>query len=255
MTRGQNQQAARRKRPRRRGSRPWGGEEEQAAPPSKPLDWRKGVGQAIEASFSAGAVALRKKLGLNTETNFIDSANNAALGTTIALIDSCGSIPIGATAGTGQRIGREVRVVRYQVRAYVYVPATCTGIGLARVLAVFNRQQDGKAFVAADVLATTSSIVSMVAGDLAEHGGTIVYDKVFKLLSTNGGVPQNEAVMQPLMFEFEVPDWHCAWPTADTTGVQTANLGGAIQLWAFQTGIATTSPQIVFTTRLEYVDN
>jgi len=243
-----------RSRSRTRGSA-WRGDEEDPAPPTKPLDWRRGVGQAIELSFSAGAIALRRKLGLNTETNVADTTNAVAMSTTLTLIDNGPTIPIGATAGTGQRIGREIRAVRFQHRGYVYTPATSTGIGLARIIAVYNRQQDGSAFTSAQVLATNTNLVSMSTADLTERGGTIVYDKVMKLLSTNAGNAQNDNVINSYSFEFEVPDWHMSWPVADTAGLPTTNLGGALQVYAMYTGIATTAPQVSFYSRLEYVDN
>jgi len=235
--------------------RAWRGTEEDPAPPAHGLNWRRGVGQAISASFSAGAVALRRKLGLNTETNYGDTANAYALGTTLALIDNGPAIPIGATAGTTQRIGREVRVVRYQIKGYVYCPSTSTGVGLARVVAVFNRQQDGQALTAAQVLAANTNIASLSAGDLTDRGGTIVYDKTLKLLSYQGTYATNDEVINTFEFEFSEPDWHLQWPSTDTAGTQAANLGGAIQVYAMHTGIATTSPQLSYYARMEYVDN
>jgi len=241
---------------KKRPSAAFDGESERPAPAAAPLNWRKGVGQFVSAAFRASDIALRHRLGLNTETNFIDSISGAATTTSLALLDAGAPIPVGATLGTGQRIGREVRVVRWLTKGYANSPTTTTLAGLVRVIAVFNRQQDGTAFTNANILTNVGSINSLTAGDLAERGGTVVFDRTMPLIGQNNQLLAPAApIYVPFDFEFTVPDWHLSWPSADTTGLQTANLGGALQVWIMSVGFATALPAVNTTSRIEYVDN
>jgi len=239
---------------KRKGRSMWISEEESPAPAARPLTWRKGVGQFVSNSFDAAAIALRNRLGLNTETNFLDNSATGTPGTTLALLDAGAALPIGATAGTSQRIGREVRVVRWLHRGYIYSPSSMTGVCLVRVVAVFNRQQDGTPFTVGQVLADPTNIMSLSAGDLTERGGTVVFDRTFRLLGAAQCPSANDQI-QHYEFEFTAPDWHLSWPVGNTAGAQTDNLGGALTVYTMARGAGVTSPNQPFYSRCEYVDN
>lgn len=249
---GKNSHKSKQRRPRASYAEP-----NPPAPPARKPNWRAGVGQFVSASFSAAAIALREKLGLNTETNVIDTVlGGTALTTTLAQYDGGPTIPIGATAGTGQRIGRSIRIVRQVCTGFVEIAATTTAWGPVRVMAVFNPSQDGAPLGVSAVLAVTTNPISQTSPNLPSYNGTVIFDRTFILGGLAGGVLSSAHPQRhDFAFQFSPSDWDMLWPAGDTAGTAAAQTAGQVQIFAIYGTMGTAAPTIQLYNRWEYVDN
>jgi aerobic-type carbon monoxide dehydrogenase small subunit (CoxS/CutS family) len=193
----------------------------------------------------AAVKQLKKRLGLNTENMFVDTAGTTTSTATLVQRIASPVIPQGDTVGS--RAGVSIRVDSVDLRISCVVPAAATTGNVVRIIAVRNRK-DGSASVA-DILQTTTDISSPIHNLFAEHQLELLMDQTYELGTATGspGAFYVHRVWNPT-------DWHMTWTDSDTTGVNSNLVEGAISVWWYVDNV-TTAPVFTSTMRVRYVDN
>jgi len=235
-----------RKRPKPQKARP---------PRAKPIRWQQLAGQALSEGASAGVMALRNRLGLNTEAKVFDVAASVPMGTATWLpLLTPPVIAQGLTNGT--RIGASLRVSRFQVRWHLLpfgLPAGVNDFGMLRIVGTWDPNPQQTLLTAAQIFATPAGLNSLntpYVSTLDSTGATVVYDKVFDY-SLGGSNPMPHDSVQIV-----ADDMHMVWTSSDTLGLNANLQAGALQWWYCynsSSGIAT--PTLNFLESVEFVDN
>jgi hypothetical protein len=237
-----------------------GGSKSNKQPNKKRSPVQKTGAAFVDALGAAAVEKLKIKLGLNTETKYVDYEGALNTTNTLQVASHCMLTPIpqGLTDNTHE--GSSVRVTKSTIRFLLQNPSTNTGSAVStRVLLVRWRP-------------TAGPNVSANTGDVLEKAGTtgipetlsmetfdpvyqrkIVYDKTFDFgLVTAGGCPS--------VFTREIilndDDFHMRWTSTDTAGISANSVG---DFWTFlvQTSTSTAGqyPTIWWDQRVEFVDN
>jgi hypothetical protein len=202
-------------------------------------------GKFVDALGAAAIKKLKVKLGLNTETKYVDTAGTTtATGTLVKRIASP-TIAQGLTVNT--RSGNSVRITRCDLRIWLQVPAATTTPSALRLIVVRHREADEAAV--AEILQSTTDISSPIANTAVSRGVQLLMDKVYTLGTTAGG-PSSLYINK----SFSSPDWQMIWQNSDTTGVPTNLLEGAISVF-WMVADASTAPVLTSTMRSWFVDN
>lgn len=209
--------------------------------------------QAAGAKFvdelsSRAVTALKSKLGLNTEENYIDANLSTTATTTMASRLTFPSIPQGN--GVSTRIGRSVRITRIELRLQVAAAATATTGNTTRVIC--TRNTNAGVAIAAQTLASTTVISSPIVVDTVTHdnGVYIMDDFTIETAAPAGGI--STAWYQ---HTYRSVDWHLTWPSSDTAGTPAATDCGVFNIFWMVDAIATAAPIYTGSVRVWYVDN
>ena len=204
------------------------------------------TGAALLAALKGYALlALKRRLGLNTETKYVDVAGaNNATSTLVTRIVSP-TIPQGATVGG--RNGAGVRVTKVEQRINFEASAAATKGCNIRIITVRHRHQGTPAV--ADVLQVTTDFSSPLHNNLAANHIELISDETVTL-----GTVTSENCTLLVTNTFSRANWQMEWTDADTTGVPANLINGAIvTMWMLDN--TTTTPTITATNRIWYVDN
>lgn len=209
--------------------------------------WRTYLGKSMSLAGKAGIKYLRSRLGLNTESKWLDTLQSGlTLSGTAQLLTNATVIPEGDTANT--RNGDSVRLTHYKTKFLISANTSQTVTYQVRV--IFWHQPvalQGTQLTASQILQDSSDILSPYNMDT--EGYKVLYDKTFMLLPQNVGKGMIYGE-----FHYAPTDHHLKWITADTGGLFTNLTHGVIRGMVYSTG-ASNFPVLTSYTRINYVDN
>lgn len=208
----------------------------------------------VHALTGAALIALKGKLGLNTETKYVDTATATYTPTsTIATAMSNASltlIPQGLTSST--RTGASIRMTRYEVRGTIYNPPGNLTTSTMRVLIVNWGRTPFASTSASSVLQQGSDIESMRNLDPPQPF-RILSDRRYRFFPNTMG---DNRAMRSFNFVYAPKNHHITWTDADTTGSTANLLKGYIAIYFFvDTYTAASQPYLQASQRVFFVDN
>jgi len=201
--------------------------------------------QVLSLLKGAALGALKRRLGLNTEEKFVDTAGTTTSTATLVSRIVSPTIAQGLTVGT--RSGAGVRVTRIQQRINVAATSAATLGTTIRVITVRHRHSGVPAV--GDILQTTTDISSPLHNNLAANHIELISDRSYVLGTALSGTGQ-----LLIENEFSRAIWQMEWTDADTTGVPANLINGAIVTLWMQDAV-TTAPVWTSTNRVWFVDN
>lgn len=213
----------------------------------KQVAWNTAVG-----AMSAYAVKqLKDKLGLNTETKYVDFAEAAGTPTTTTLT-ATGAIsnPIPQGDGTNARQGNTLRVTSFQAKYTFRANASSVAASRVRLIIMYQPKllQPGNVFTAADIVTDTTANIE-TPYNMNTVGYKILYDKTVEIAA----VGQNGSTKE-LVISYRPLDHHMEWTDADTAGSSTLQLRGYMRAYVC-TDNGTHPPTYSSYARLKFVDN
>jgi hypothetical protein len=229
-------------------------------PPRTPL-------QAAGASFvdqlgKAAVEKLKSKLGLNTETKYVDTAANLAVTAFLAPFITSLTTAIPQSLTDNGREGSTCRVTRTRIAFKIVNPVgNLLASSSVRVIVMRYRHLPTASVVAATLTADclefggTGGIAALLSPDTFDptFPGQKVYDKTFVLgLGTGtGALSTAQDVIQ-----LAPQDFHLSWITTDTTGVYANSIGDMHVMYTIcDQSTAGNFPVIDAVQRISYVDN
>lgn len=226
-----------------KGRRPWGNKL-----------WRNGKkvvaspsGQAIVGALTAGALTMLKaKLGLNTETKFLDKVDTiAACNNTLTNLSYALTIPQGDTSGS--RNGAGLRLTAYTIKGLLSALPGATTTRRVRIILYAMKDVRGTLPITSNILEANTDINSPYNMDT--EGYSILFDRSFTV-----GTPTQDHATVPVRITFRPLNWHLKWTNADTLG-SSANLEKGYIRLAIMCDQTTDAPNFKAYTRVKYVDN
>lgn len=207
---------------------------------------RSNFGNSLVTALKGYALTkLKQKLGLNTESKFVDVAGTTTATGTLAARIAAPTIAQGNTIGT--RNGASVRISKVETRISIVAAAAATAPTNVRIIQVRNTRT-GQA-TPADILETTTDFASPINNECADNGITVLRDMVVPLGTATGG----DGAQYVEWTHTGLSD-HMIWPDADTTGTPAACIKGCIStLWMLDN--VTTAPVFTAKSRYWFVDN
>jgi len=232
----------------KRGRRPWGSKVWR--------NFKKGVnssaGQAVVSALSAGAViALKSKLGLNTEKHWFDVVES-----NVATNATCGTLayptPIIQDDTVNGRNGSKVRMTSYTVSGRINANTAATTGCLVRVFIVKWKNTRGTTPTAAAFLDSDSRITSPYnMGDaVSSTGYTVLYDRTFKIAP-----PGQTGDRATFHFKYNPRNHHLEWTSANTDGANTALQDGYIRGYIMTDETGANTANYWANHRVKFVDN
>lgn len=210
--------------------------------------------RAARSSFSGSLVSaikgyaltkLKQKLGLNTESKFVDVAGTTTATATLTSRIAAPTIAQGLTVGT--RTGASLRVTKVETRISIVAALAATLPTNVRIIQARNTRTGQS--VPADILETSTDFSSPINNECAANGIQILKDVVVPIGTATGG--DGCAYLQ---WTHSALSDHMLWPDADTTGTPAACIKGCITtLWMLDN--VTTAPVFTAKSRYWFVDN
>jgi len=207
---------------------------------------RTSTGSQVLALIKGAALAaLKRRLGLNTETKYVDvNGTTTATGTLVLRIQPP-TIAQGSTVN--QRNGAGVRITAVDQRINI-TAATAATAGCNIRIIVVRHLHAGNPNVA-DVLQTTTDISSPLHNNLRANHIELISDQTYSLGTADSG---NSSLY--ISNTYSRANWQMEWTDADTTGVPANCINGVIAtMWMIDN--VTTAPVFTSTNRYWYVDN
>ena len=207
---------------------------------------RRAAKETIQGLLQGAALGyLKRRLGLNTEHKFVDVSGSTTASATLTANIACPTIAQGST--DNQRSGASLRVTSVETRmsftaAVAFLPCN--------VRIIQTRHREASNATSTEILETNTDITSPINKNAAANGITILKDMVIQVNGSTAG--DGAAYVQ---WTHSGANDHMLYLTADTTGVPTNLLQGAIQTWVMLDGGFSISPVITSTSRFLYVDN
>jgi len=196
---------------------------------------------------------LKQKLGLNTESHWLDTVETNVATTSSALTMAYPYvIPIGDTVNS--RTGRSVRVTSYKVRGRIQANTAATSGCLVRILFVKWKDIRGRStgLIGSDFLDDPARITTQYnMGDTADATGyTVLYDKTFSI-SING----QDGDTHQFNFIYKAPNFHLQWESTDTTGAQASLMSDTVRGYIYTSEAGANTPNYWCDHRCRFVDN
>ena len=201
--------------------------------------------QALALIKGYALTKLKQRLGLNTETKYVDTSGVTTATATLAARIATPTIPQGSTVG--QRQGAGVRITRVDQRICVEAAAAATKGCQIRVITVRHRTAASAA--PGDILQVTTDISSPLHNNLAANHIELISDQTYTL--GHATAPNSTILIEN---SFSRPNWQMEWTDADTTGVAANLINGGITTFWMQDQVST-APVYTSTNRCWYVDN
>lgn len=203
---------------------------------------------ALDAIKGYALKKLKQKLGLNTESKYIDSTMSG-LGTTATLavgLDPIDGLAQGNTTLT--RNGDSVRLTHLRIKGHVTVNALDTGTRQVRIIVGYQPKCPAATQLGASaILTTVTNINSPYASNLV--GWQAIYDEII-LVNPLGADDSTKR----WHFEWHPENCHVRWTVADTTGTFANTEEGAIRVFIMADG-ASNFPNVTAYCRAYFVDN
>lgn len=205
---------------------------------------------AIAGLGGLALTLLKAKLGLNTETHWLDTTETAVgtLATMTAMAYPL-TIPIGDTSNT--RTGQSCRLTSYTCNLTISQIAAATIPCQIRVLFVHIKDTRCTSYGASSFMDSNTRITSGYnMGDSDDAVGyKILYDRTFDL-SVVGG----DDAIRRVFFKYNPLSHHLKWTSADTTGVASNLISGFVRGF-IQTTATSNQPTYTCDHRVKFVDN
>lgn len=211
-----------------------------------------------KSSFAAAAVSaisgfalkkLKNRLGLNTESKYLDTVQTStALDTTFTGLSTSITIPQGNTTNT--RSGNNCRMSCLNMRLSLKQNSSATvGCRVRLVGFVQPRMQTaGAIFNANDILEDSTASLD-TPYDMNTNGYNIIYDKTYDLPA-----PTSEGANKTITFIYKPLAHEIEWNDSDTTGSAANLLRGNIR-FLIACDAAASFPTFSAYTRVKFVDN
>jgi len=201
--------------------------------------------QAISLIKGYALAKLKQKLGLNTETKYVD--NSGVVTCTGTLVLKIQPPVIAQGSAVDERSGAGVRITKVEQRLNILADAAATNGCNVRVITV-RHLHAGNPNVA-DILQQPSDITSPLHNNLKANHIELISDRVYPVSYPGAG---NPAVYVNNVYQRA--NWQLEWTDADTTGAVANMINGGISTHMMIDNV-TTSPDITYTQRYWYVDN
>lgn len=211
--------------------------------------------QVVSAIGGYALKRLKQKLGLNTETKYVDTVSSGTTFSTTATGNQALSnfstlVPQGLTDNTRQ--GNEFRMTRFCMKGFITNGAANLNNTVCRVIVVNWGKTPVAATSVADVLEVTTDINSGYTMD-PSYPRTILDDRIINLGNSTVAPPAN---LHTYEFDYRPLSHHVRYTTTDTTGALSACVEGYIQAYIICTlSTAANYPLLTVYNRMEYVDN
>lgn len=232
---------------------PYGKRSYKKRPTYRRKSYRKPAPTIASAALSAikgyALKKLKNKLGLNTETKYLDTIQSStALDTTFTGSSTAITIPQGNTTIT--RSGNNCRLTSYSARfSLKQNSAAVIGCRVRIIGYVQPRMQTaGAVFNANDVLEDSTAQLD-TPYDMNTNGYNIIYDKTFDLPA-----PTSEGANKTIEFHYKPLSHEIEWNDTDTTGSAANLLRGNIR-FLLACDAALSFPTYSCYTRIKFVDN
>lgn len=196
-----------------------------------------------------GTMYLKKKLGLNTETKYLDTASTGTLTTTLALQQNPLIIP--QDTNENSRNGNTIRITGINTSILLDSVLNTAPSCMVRIVIVYSKCTNGDYPTVAEILTQNTSVLSHYTMNRTNYN--IVYDKTHIMGGTTNA--NSLPVHKLIYFNHKPLDHHCKWSTTDTTGNRGNLLEGDYAIYAFCDGYATTAPTMTVQSRAKFVDN
>jgi len=213
---------------------------------------RTATGSEVVSALGGYALAkLKAKLGLNTETKYVDTVE-----TNIGTSSTCGTlayaltIPQGTTNAT--RAGASCRLTSYTMVMRVVANTAALVNTLVRVIMVRWKDSRGASITATSLLDDSTRITSLynLGGTANAIGYTVLYDETFPI-----NIDNVDGAQKVITFKYTPLSHHLLWTDADTTGVIGNLQDGLIRGYIMTSETGANTPNYWSDTRVEYVDN
>jgi len=204
---------------------------------------------AISAISGFALKKLKNRLGLNTESKYLDTTvASTAIDTTFTGISTALTIPQGNTTNT--RSGNNCRMTCYNMRLSLKQNSAATvGCRVRLIGYVQPRMQTaGAIFNANDILEDHTASLD-TPYDMNTNGYNIIYDKTFDLPA-----PTSEGANKTITFIYKPLAHEVEWNDADTTGSAANLLRGNLR-FLIADDAAASHPTYSAYTRVKFVDN
>jgi len=201
--------------------------------------------QAISAISGYALKRLKQKLGLNTETNFIDVAGTTTSSTSLAQRINFATIPQGD--GVGNRHGCSIRISKVETRIHIAAPAASTVATTVRIIQVRNTRASNALPV--DILESITDITSPLNNTYRDMGIQLLKDTTVVL-----GVAGSAEGAVYLHWTHTGLDDQVVYPDTDTAGAPGSVLKGVITTYWYADN-STNAPLFTSKCRYWYVDN
>lgn len=226
-----------------------------ARKPAAATSWRTTASTVVSALTGAALIALKSKLGLNTESKYSTLATTTFTPTTtlVKSFDVLTSTPIPQDNTAQGRSGLTVRMTKWKIHGTI--DNTLANLLTTRFRIIICKNKGialgASAIVVADVLERTTDINSPHLIDKTADI-SYLYDKTFNIDPVAAGGKQQFN----FSFIYSPKNHHLTWTVADTTGTSADLLGGLISVFIMADGFtAANAPTLNVARELYWVDN
>lgn len=211
---------------------------------SRPMTWRRAAGMALDLGSQSGVKYLKTRLGLNTETKYIDTDTSQLSTATLAVLQNPLVIPQGDTKSS--RDGNSCRITNVNTRFLIDCTSNPTVPAMVRILAVYTPKVNGDFPTPTEILTDNTDILSHYTKNRV--GYSIVYDKTFILAGFQNPYRKSKKIHKVL-------DHQLVWDASDTTGSRSNLLRGDYVYYVMSKVGSGVHPTITANSRVNFVDN
>lgn len=205
---------------------------------------------ATTVATTIGGFALRKlkaRLGLNTETKFLDTIEaSTTIGTTMAAAAYTLQIPQGNDCNS--RSGSDCRITSHETNFTIIPNVAAITPGTVRVVGMVQRDSNGTNFGSNDIMSVASNIRSPY--NMNSEGYSILFDKKFNMTWGSDQKCINFHVSLPLG-----DNHHLKFLNSDTLGNVGSVRDGYIRFFLQYEGLSAGQPSYAAHHRVKWVDN
>jgi len=203
------------------------------------------------ASSDLTTAVLKKALGLNTETKWLDTIEtNASTSSTASSFSFALAIPQGDSCNSRQ--GNSVRLTSMIARLRIQANPAATTPCLVRVVFFKVKENRGDNPTAATVLDSTTRITSSynMGDSAAATGYTVLFDRTIQI-----NVATSDDSTKLMVFKYNPLQHHLKWSSADTTGNYANLQDGYIRGFIMTSETGANTPSYWLDQRIKFVDN
>lgn len=212
------------------------------------------------ASFASSAISalsgfalnkLKSKLGLNTESHWVDTIESiVGTGSTCTAMAYPLTIPIGDSVNS--RTGNSVRLTSYNAFIRISANAAAVSPTFVRVLFVKVKDVRGATIGPLTFLDSATRLTSMynMGDSTAAQGYSVLFDKTYTInIATSDS---SEAICR---FTYKPLVHHLKWDSSDTTGAAGSLSDGFIRGFIMTSETGANTPNYSADHRVKFVDN
>jgi len=204
-----------------------------------------------EPSAQLATAYLKKALGLNTETKWVDTVEtNTGTNSSAQALANPLLIPQGDTANS--RNGDSVRLTSYTCRLRIMANTAATTPTFVRIIFVKFKDSRGEQPGASQFLDSASRITSFYnMGDtILSTGYTILFDKTIPI-----NISSSDDSTKMVTFNYKPLQHHLKWLATDTSGAITNLMDGYVRGYIMTSETGSNTPNYWADHRVKFVDN